>query len=358
MGILSLATILQKNHFCVKYVNNEYLKHNVNISKDEKFENIIDIISYHIINLNPKVISFYTICNTYHITIILSKRIKELNPNIRIVFGGPQATLTANDTMNSCKWVDAIGIGEGEKTIINIINFLISNDVKKCKSGIVYRKDNKVINLHQENIIPDLDKLPLIDYSDILDNNNITQISLDVGRGCPFSCKFCSTKTFWKRKFRLKSCDRIIKEIMDIKKKNNNIKFFRFEHDLFTADRTKIIDFCNKILDMKINIKWSCSARIDTLDELMIEKMYTAGCREIFLGIESGSSRIQQIINKNLDLKYAFDIIEIIKKYDIFLTTSFMYGFPEEELIDVDKTLIFIIKLIRLGIYIIFYLYL
>ena len=192
----------------------------------------------------------------------------------------------------------------------------------------------------------DLDTLPYINFDLIPYANKIESFPLDVGRGCPYNCKYCSTKSFWKRTYRLKSSSRIILEIKDIMQKYN-VNRFEFQHDLFTADKHRIIHFCDSLMNEKIDIKWSCSCRIDTLDKEMIEKMSLAGCDSIFLGIETGSQYMQKVINKNLNLANIWNIITLLQQYNFKIKVSFIYGFPEEKQDDIRMTLAVIKRLLE-----------
>jgi len=139
------------------------------------------------------------------------------------MFGGPQASLTAEHSLRSFPWIDVIGIGEGENTIESIADALCTNKDFDNIKGVAYRKHGEIICSSELNLIADLDELPFIDYS-LINMEDITAVALDVGRGCPFGCTYCSTKTFWKRAFRLKSSQRILTEIkymINLSHKNN-----------------------------------------------------------------------------------------------------------------------------------------
>lgn len=272
-------------------------------------ENLNEMCKY-LLELEPDVVSFYSLCSSYHINIMLSKRIKELNKNVFVLFGGPQASLTAEKTLKAFSWVDYIGMDEGEETIVAILRAIVDR-LDKMPSGIAYRNpENECEIIITESKECDIDRMEYIDYS-LVDMDGVTSIPIDVGRGCPFGCIYCSTKTFWKRKFRLKSISRIISELERLKEKYQ-INNFAFVHDLFTVNKLSVIEFCENVIGRKLNITWSCSARLDTLSEPLLDYMYEAGCRRIFLGIETGSPKMQKLINKNLnlglvkDLKYYF----------------------------------------------------
>ncbi len=141
---------------------------------------------------------------------------------------------------------------------------------------------------------------------------------------------------------RLKSADRIINEITHYMNKYG-VKKFEFIHDLFTASKKNILEFSRRIVDLGLDIEWICSARTDTLDEETISAMAPAGCNKIFLGIETGSQRIQKIINKNLDISEVKDAIKLLDKYGMEMQVNFIYGLPTEDEDDLLKSL----KLIR-----------
>ncbi|GAA0124372.1 hypothetical protein UT300019_02740 [Clostridium sp. CTA-19] len=334
LGQLSLATILKNEGYNVNLIDFDYLYNkNKLVEKENSIEEMVD----YILNFNPNLVGFYTMCNSYHISLEIAKQLKEKKESIKIVFGGPHASLTGVESMKKFSYIDVIAVGESEKTIVPIVKALFSNSNFENIEGVIYRKDNEIVHNKQTNLIKDLDSLPFLDFS-LIPIEDIKVMPLDVGRGCPFGCTYCSTKTFWKRFFRLKSPKRIVEEIKYINLKYG-IKEFSFVHDLFTANKTKLSEFCELILLEKIKINWSCSARLDTLNEELIKKMYESGCKSIYLGIETGSPRMQKIINKNLNLSCLEEKIKILKKYKINITTSFIYGFPEETLDDIDKTL-------------------
>lgn len=97
-----------------------------------------------------------------------------------------------------------------------------------------------------------------------------------------------------------------------------------------------------KLIDSKLNIKWACYSRLDVIDSEMIKAMGEAGCNQIYYGIETGSPRMQKIINKNLDLRRIYIIMDNMFENKIKAEFSFIIGYPEETSEDLDKTVEFI----------------
>lgn len=342
LGILSLATIL-KDNYDVEVIDFQYIYNKNILNFENDMEKDMPNMKQYILNKKPDLICIYTMCNTYHLTLVLSKAIKEYDKNIKIILGGPQASLTATETLAKFPWIDAIGVGEGEKTIEYMVGNLLNNIPFKPQKGIAYLDNGVVQNGGIADVIEDLDTLKYIDYS-FLPINEVKVINIDVGRGCPFGCSFCSTKTFWSRKFRLKTPKRIVNEI-NYYITNYNIRNFSFTHDLFTFNKRLVLEFCDLLLKESIDIKWTCSSRVDTLDDETIEKMATAGCTHIFLGVETGSKILQKKVGKNLDLTKVYPITKKLSEVGIKATISFIYGFPEETEEDLKDTLTMITQL-------------
>ncbi len=120
---------------------------------------------------------------------------------------------------------------------------------------------------------------------------------------------------------------------------------------MFTNNRKHLEEFCNKILEKQLPFEWGCSSRIDVLDEKTVSLMKKANCTDIFLGIETGSDKIQKIINKNLDLSKAVEMIKYINKVKIKPTLSFVYCFPDETVDDFYETIKIIEEILKNGIY-------
>lgn len=292
----------------------------------------------------PKIVSFYTRCDTYHITLTLAREIKARRPDIWIVFGGPQSDITARDTVKEIDWVDFVCCGEGENTVVPLFSSLIKGAPDLSVPGIVYKADGEVVQNPRPALIENLDTLPMIDYS-LLKYVEGRQCSgmaalfpVDVGRGCPFGCTYCSTKTFWGQKYRLKSPERILLEIKDINERFG-VREFAFEHDMFTMKRAQVIDTCRLLKTLDFPVTWRCSARLDCLDEELLDIMADAGLEGLYIGIETGSPRMQKLIKKNLKLERVMPMMDHIVRRGLKATVSFIYGFPEETEEDISQTM-------------------
>lgn len=167
------------------------------------------------------------------------------------------------------------------------------------------------------------------------------------GRGCPFSCTFCSTQKFWGNVFVVKPIDILISEIKQYHEKYSAYKF-SITHDLFTANKKYLLEFCFALNNLSFDVKWGCSSRLDVLDDEMITAMICAGCTDIYIGVESASSKIQKLISKNLDIESLNYKVSLLLTGGISCILSFIYGFPYEDEQDMDMSLQKIYDLKRL----------
>jgi len=125
------------------------------------------------------------------------------------------------------------------------------------------------------------------------------------------------------------------------------ISSFELVHDMFTVDRKRVEAFCEALIESKENFTWGCSARTDCIDEELIALMARAGYRGIFFGIETGSKRMQKIIDKGLELNDSAERVRSCDKFKINTAVSLMAGFPEETLDDLRATAAFFVDSLR-----------
>lgn len=329
-------------------------------SYNQDYELFISEITSHILKINPKCVSFYTLWTCYHISLRIANEIKRQNKEIIVVFGGPQSSATAEETLKSFPAVDFVCTGEGENTVVPFFSEILHNNSLGLSSipGLCFRCDGEIFRNTQDNPLCNPNELPnwderLIITWDPLKEDDIHTptyyMPIDAGRGCPFSCTFCSTSNFWRRTYRLKSADKIIDDILFFHNKYG-INSFSFSHDAFTTKQELVSAVCDKIINENLNITWSCTTRIDCLSEELVHKMIRAGLKTITVGIETGSPRMQKLINKRLNLDYAKKMIAFLKQNKLNVRIFFMYGFPEETNDDLNQTLEMLFDFLDQGI--------
>ncbi|WP_242855957.1 B12-binding domain-containing radical SAM protein [Ruminiclostridium josui] len=200
LGLLSLYFILKKKtDYDVEICDFNDVYYD-GILQDDGFQKNIDCMVDYIIGKNPDLISVYTMCNNYHIALFLCEAIRKKNPNIITLLAGPHATMVAEETLSGFNSIDYIGLGEGEETIVPILNGIFNNNVEGI-AGLAYRdSEGKIIVNWNRTDIADIENLEVIDFTKVgVEADKIRALgSVDIegGRGCPFRCAFCSTQKF------------------------------------------------------------------------------------------------------------------------------------------------------------------
>jgi radical SAM superfamily enzyme YgiQ (UPF0313 family) len=292
------------------------------------------------------VVGLSTMCSTYPLSLRIARELKRARPSVTVVLGGPQASVVDTLTLEAFPFVDVVVRGEAEETFPRVLDALEGKEQLENVPGTTFRDCGKVIRNPSAPAIADLDSLPLPAFHLYPGMEKGRYIPLELGRGCPFACTFCSTNDFFRRRFRLKSPKRLLDQ-MTFLEQSYGVTRFDLIHDMFTVDRRKVVDFCQALMRSGKDFTWSCSARTDCVDDDLIALMSKAGCRGIFFGIESGSQRMQKIIDKRLDLEEAAKVVESTGKHGIRITTAVISGFPEEKREDLKASVNFLVDCVR-----------
>jgi len=279
---------------------------------------------------NADVVAFSCTSPQYKHGLHLAKRIKT-NSN-RIVFGGihPSA-LPELILREDC--IDAVVIGEGEKAMLQL--------VQDVANGLAINK-----RIYQADYIKNLDDLPFPDRKTIKNERNIQQAFQDEGiritsvlsgRGCPFHCSFCCSRTLWQRRERFRSPSNILDEIEQVIS-DLDIQFLKFSDDNFTVNKQRIIDFCRLKIERGVKIPYGANAHVNTIDEETMKYLAESGCRELWYGVESGSPRILKEMLKNTDINNIKKVFKLTKEYNIKRRAYFLLGIPSETIDDIEMT--------------------
>jgi len=317
-----------------------YLRAHLNVDLsiiDTTFNPSFEHVESVLYKEKPDIVGIYFDTLMFHDGLKIANIAKKLG--IFVVAGGPHATVMPQTLIDK---VDAVVIGEGEITFKELVeNFPKLQSVK----GIWHRKGKKIFKNPPREPIENLDELPppardLLPIKNYIANWHLLD-SIDpkllgtnivASRGCPFNCSFCqpTLRIMFGNKVRRRDANEIIKEIKDVKE-NYGVSAIFFHDDTFTANRDWVIEFCNSLKQENLDIIWGCNSRVNTLDKKLMEIMYSAGCREFHLGVESSSQRIlDEIYHKGIKVEDARKITTLAKKIGIHTLCFFMIGAPTE----------------------------
>jgi len=253
------------------------------------------------------------------------------------------------DSMLQHPEIDYALLGEGERATVELVN-QISSGKDEPKSlakiaGIAYR-DKKHTMKTPSSFISDLDEVPLparhlLPMS--LYHRRIEFLTaepvdtMNVIRGCPFNCTYCDVKRLWGRTCRGFSPKRVVEEIAHLVKEYST-KGIYFVGDNFTINSRRTEETCRLIKEQKLDIEWICDTRVDLISRTMLKEMKSAGCRTIWFGVESGSPRILEKVNRGITVEQASHAFKMCREEGINTACSFMLGTPGETAIDMKAT--------------------
>lgn len=274
---------------------------------------------------------------------------RSVNLNLPIIWGGPHATALPEETVKS-EYIDIVVRGQGEIAMTEIANSLYNKEDISSIKGIAYKDKGTVYLNPSQALLPfDYDIFPgfdLVDIEKYRSPNNI--VSVFTSRGCPFKCTFCTTgdKGYSKR-----TPEQFKKEISYLVDKLKFKNIF-FQDGTFFVKKSDVMDIAHWIVESDLNIKWKAKARANSLfsyskEELLFLKK--SGLVSVFFGIESGSERILDKMQKHTKPQDAEKSAEICRDYDFEFYTSFMFAVPGETLDDFRQTISHIHRLKKIN---------
>jgi radical SAM superfamily enzyme YgiQ (UPF0313 family) len=289
---------------------------------------------------------FTTICNCYPVTLRTAGFLKQSRPASKILLGGPQATAVADETLERYPFIDIVVRGEAELVVPRLLEAFRGERDLRTVAGISLRECGSVRRNPDSEIPLDLNNLPLPAYHLDPRLDDCRSLPLEIGRGCPYACTFCSTSSYFGRKYRLKSPAKVVEQMLEVKRRFG-ISSFELVHDNYTVDRRHVLAFCEELCRTGKKFTWTCSARPDCLDDSLLKVMKRAGCEGIFLGLEVGTQRMQDVIGKRLNVESARTIVHQTNRRKIGAAVSLICGFPEERPTDLEATVELFIDALR-----------
>jgi len=339
-GLAILANVIRKN----LGITPEFVDINACRYSNDEVTSILRSIKFDVVLIGGLI-------PVYKRIVLYADIIKEINPDAVIIAGGSAAMSVPKLLLQNSK-VDVICAGEGEKVVIDLLNGLKDNrleDLKKIR-GFYYKFNGEILysgdpellhDLDSESDVPAYDLLPMEIYL----SNPVVGFGRDIdfisSRGCPFSCTFCYQP--WGSHFRAHSVDFII-DTLKYLKKDYMIDFVSFQDDEFMARKDRVYEFCEKVQKHIPGLLWSCTGRVNLVNEDIVKTMKNAGCVSISYGFESGSPRMLKSMNKISTIEKMEQAIRVNRKYGMMLPVSFIIGMPGEDEKSCSETVEFCIR--------------
>jgi radical SAM superfamily enzyme YgiQ (UPF0313 family) len=308
------------------------------------------------------VVGIGAIVTVYRYVKWLTQILKKYHPEKKIVVGGSVGTSIPHIILEKTE-ANITCIGEGEITVVELINTLQNNGDLAVVDGIWFKGDNgKIYKNKSRSPINDLNTIPLpawdifpmdiylknpvgapnrnkwIDGSS--DGDTILSMNLSGTRGCPYKCIYCY-HDFMGHGYRHRSPENILME-MRVLYDRYSVRYFHFIDDEFCLKKSFLYDFCKAVKnEFNGKITWGCAGRVNLMTEDLVKTMAEAGCVLIGYGIESGSQRMLSVMKKGVKVAQAKEAIKLTKKYLGWADCSFMLGTPGENMETIQETVNF-----------------
>lgn len=316
----------------------------------------VEIIDAHLDNLygadfqktlqekKPDVIGFTATTVGWPSVVACAKLAREACPKALIVMGGPHLEVYPRESI-SFPWIDMCVMGDGEETFLEIVRRFdggesLDNILGTCAKvdGEVRLNPTRPWKRRLDDIpFPAVDLVPWDRYHVL--TVKAPFFNMVTTRGCPYKCSYCS-QVYAGDTIRYRSAENVVDEIEIYAKKYGAREIIMFD-ETFTVKKSRVLKICSLMLERKIKIGFDMRTRVDCLDEEMIEALQAAGCRRVHFGLESGSPRILQAMNKGTTVDKARETIRLCKKHGISVRAFFMIGYLDEDMESYEETVRF-----------------
>lgn len=260
------------------------------------------------------------------------------------VAGGPDAATRPLEYLTA--GFDAVVPGEGESALVDLARSVHDGLDPSGIPGLTVRREGRLVRGPPRPFLRDLDALPLPAW-DLVDMEAYLgrwrravgerRAAVLTSRGCPFDCSWCSKPTFG-RTYRQQSPERVIAELRSLKEKYR-VDYVRFCDDVFGVSRPWIDRLLTLLTEEHLDLRWECLARVDLLKPDLLRRMRTAGLERVYVGVESGSQKMLDLMNRGTRLAQVERTAAALRHEGIRQFWFLMLGYPGETLEDIEATL-------------------
>jgi len=303
LGSLYLGTILHNRGYDVRVINENILGREV-----DPFEIQADVFCLTALTVSASRAK------------LLAAQLRTIYPDSKILVGGIHASLLPEEFEGVA---DHVVVGEADEIIVDLVEGKIRD---KVVAG---------------SRVQDLDGLPPLNYALLDGFATMNVVPVMTSRGCPFDCSFCTVTKVFGRKFRMLSAERVVAELESAIGYFHSRDFF-FYDDNFTANHRRVDRICDLLIEKKLEATWAAQVRCDLAKSPeLVEKMAKAGCRWVYVGLESIEDETLKALHKSQTRADVVRAVEVFHQFGINVHGMFMFGEDHDALETIDRTVEF-----------------
>lgn len=342
LGLLQLAAELRDHGFRPAILESDLL----NLTREETARRMIEA--------RPAFVGITLFTVGVASAAAIAKTVKSALPDTPIIVGGPHISSMGQETLQRIAAFDVAVVGEGEKTLIQLLDVMETDGDLATVPGIIFRRDGQLVStpapttptVLDELALPAWDLLPGFPQTcamAVFDYPSGPIATISASRGCPFHCRFCDNSTFGSH-VRFYSPAKVF-EMMRHLHTRWGVRHIQFVDDHFLASRQRATQLCEMLMQSEMKLTWSCDSRVDVITPDLVALMKKAGCWQICFGLESGSDEMLQRMGKKACAAQGEQAVRWTSGAGIRVKGLFMLGFPGETSATIAATKQFVLRL-------------
>jgi anaerobic magnesium-protoporphyrin IX monomethyl ester cyclase len=326
--------------------------HRVHLVDGKRAGTPVDEVADAVARLAPDHVGISATTISIHNAARIAARVKALAPRAVITVGGPHVSAVPERTLALFPGFDYGVVGEGERSYLDLIARVGAGDDPRGVAGLVWRDGDRVranprapyLEGEALDELPEpawdlLPHFPLRFQPNVFNYRATPVASFVTSRGCPFSCTFCDRSTSGRRG-RFHGVDYVIAVCRRLA--SMGVRHVLFYDDLFTVNRPRVIELCERFLAEGFRFTWSCNSHPNLLDPPTLALMRRAGCWQIAYGIESGSQRVLDVVKHEVRIPRMIETLRQTRAAGIRVKGLLMMAHPTETEESLRETIAFL----------------
>lgn len=321
LGCLHLLATLRRAGFEVELRDVQFAQEIADDS--EKLADFMDV--------DAPVLGVSVMADRLPLAVLALQKLRRRRPDLIILMGGPGPTEVAQSLLEAFDCIDAVAVGEGEDTILDVANAVRESGRAGLADipGLWSRQGDTVVAPPRRPRIRALDESAYPEWCDV-DLSGYDVVSLVTARGCPYTCSFCSAPALWGAGSYRRTIPAVIDEIRWLTERRPGVRV-HIEDDTFTLSHRRVTAFCDAVKDAGLAIEWGGTARVGDVNVELLSRMVDAGCGFLFMGIDAGSDDLLATLDKGSTVAESVAAVELTSEY-VELCAHAIWGYPSETL--------------------------